>query len=76
MTGRFRYLNRGLGVILAFVAIKMLLAEWYHVPTWLSLSVIALVLAVTIWMSLRADRRDPSRGPEPPDLLLDAEDLH
>jgi tellurite resistance protein TerC len=58
MAGRFRYLNRGLGVILAFVGVKMLIVEWYHFPTWVSLGVIAGVLAVTIGISLRADRRD------------------
>jgi tellurite resistance protein TerC len=58
MAGRFRYLNVGLGVILAFVGIKMLIVEWVHLPTWLSLSVIALVLTITIVTSLRADRRD------------------
>jgi tellurite resistance protein TerC len=57
MQGRFRYLNAGLGVILAFVGAKMLITELYHVPTWLSLVVIAVVLTVTIWASLRADRR-------------------
>lgn len=58
MQGRFRYLNAGLGVILAFVGVKMLLVEVYHMPTWLSLSVIAVVLTVTIWASLRAEKRD------------------
>ena len=58
MAGKFRYLNFGLGLILGFVGIKMLIVEWYHVPTGLSLGVIAGVLAVTIWLSLRADRRD------------------
>ncbi len=62
MADRFRYLNAGLGVILGFVGIKMLVVEWYHFPTWLSLSVIAAVLTVTIWTSLRAESRDPSRG--------------
>ncbi len=62
MAGKFRYLNRGLGVILAFVGIKMLITEWYHFPTWMSLTVIGVVLAVTIWASLRADRRELSRG--------------
>ncbi len=61
MAGRFRYLNRGLGVILAFVGVKMLIVEWYHFPTWVSLTVIAVVLAVTIWASLRADRREVSQ---------------
>jgi tellurite resistance protein TerC len=58
MAGRFRYLNFGLGLILGFVGIKMLVVEWYHFPTGISLGVIASVLAVTIWLSLRAEKRD------------------
>lgn len=65
MQGRFRYLNTGLAVILAFVGVKMLLLEVYHMPTWLSLTVIASVLTVTIWASLRAEKRDG--GPPPKD---------
>ncbi len=63
MQGRFRYLNIGLGVILAFVGTKMLLIGRpfeVHLPTYVSLGVIAAVLAVSIWLSLRADRRDRS----------------
>ena len=58
MAGRFRYLNLGLGVILAFVGVKMLIAEFYHFPTWASLVVITVVLTVTIVASLRADKKD------------------
>jgi tellurite resistance protein TerC len=58
MADRFRYLNQGLAVILGFVGVKMLITEWVHLPTWLSLSVIATVLAVTVWASLRAERRE------------------
>jgi tellurite resistance protein TerC len=61
--GRFRYLNVGLGVILAFVGIKMLIAEWYHFPTWASLVVITVVLTVAITASLRADAREPQPDP-------------
>ena len=60
MAGRFRYLNVGLGVILAFVGVKMMLVEVWHMPTWLSLSVIGVVLAITIYASLRAEKRDPT----------------
>jgi len=60
MAGRFRYLNMGLGVILGFVGVKMLITEWYHFPTWASLGVITAVLTVTIVASLRAERRDPA----------------
>ena len=58
MAGKFRYLNIGLGVILAFVGIKMMIAEFWHAPTWLSLGVIAIALTVSIVASLRADRRE------------------
>jgi tellurite resistance protein TerC len=60
MADRFRYLNTGLGVILAFVGVKMILAtaDAVHVPTWLSLGVIVVVLAVAVLASLRADARE------------------
>jgi tellurite resistance protein TerC len=65
MQGKFRYLNVGLGVILGFVGVKMLLiGEPFevHLPTYASLSVIAVVLTVSILASLRADKRDHARG--------------
>lgn len=58
MAGRFRYLNVGLGAILGFVGVKMLAADVYHPPMWLSLSVIAAALAVSVGASLRAERRE------------------
>jgi tellurite resistance protein TerC len=58
MKDRFRYLNAGLGVIMGFVGVKTLGTHWYHTPIWVSLAVIASVLAVAIWTSLRAERRD------------------
>lgn len=62
MHGRFRYLNVGLGVILAYVGVKMLATELYHPPSWFSLAVIAAVLTVAIAASVRADRRDAAAG--------------
>ena len=60
---RFTYLKHGLSVILAFVGVKMLMIRWYHISTPISLGVIALVLAMAIGASLRAERDDPdSRG--------------
>ena len=60
MAGRFRYLNVGLGVILAFVGTKMLIVDLWHVPTWLSLLVIAASLAAAVTASILADRRQPA----------------
>ncbi|MFZ9442652.1 MAG: hypothetical protein ACO276_01865, partial [Ilumatobacteraceae bacterium] len=57
---RFTYLKEGLAIILAFVGVKMLIAEWYHIPTWISLLVIAIVLLVSIGFSLKADRSSPN----------------
>ena len=60
MQDRFRYLNVGLGVILAFVGVKMILAGEpfdVHMPTYLSLSVIAAVLTIAVVASIRADAR-------------------
>lgn len=58
MSDRFRYLNVGLGVILGFVGIKMLVSGFYHLPTWASLAVIAVVLTVSVVASLRAEAND------------------
>ena len=63
MAGRFRYLNLGLGVIMGFVGIKMIVAEWYHMPIWLSLTVITVILTVAIVASLRAEKRDGGYAP-------------
>ncbi len=46
MLERFRSLHWGLGAILAFAAIKMLIAPWFVVPITLSLAVIGGILAV------------------------------
>ena len=54
---RFRYLRFGLAAILAFVGAKMLLGELVTVPNWASLSVIAVVLSVSIVVSLAKSAR-------------------
>ncbi len=54
---QFYYLKTGLAVILAFVGIKMVLTDIYHIPTWLSLLVIALVLTIAILASISRARR-------------------
>lgn len=55
MKDRFKYLQTGLGVILAFVGVKMTLSYWWHMPIAASLSVIALILTVSIVASIRSD---------------------
>jgi tellurite resistance protein TerC len=54
MMDRFAYLSHGLAAILAFIGVKMLLIDVWHPPIWISLAVIAGVLAATAALSLRA----------------------
>lgn len=51
--GRFRFLQQGLAVILAFVGGKMIASHWVHFPTWVSLAVIAVVLVAAVALSWR-----------------------
>ncbi len=53
---RFIYLKTGLALVLGFVGLKMISADFFHVPNWLSLVVIVSVLTVTIALSMRATR--------------------
>ena len=43
---RLRYLHYGLGMLLAFVALKMLASPWIDVPILISLAIIGAILAV------------------------------
>ena len=58
MKDRFRYLNVGLGVILASVGVKMLLSDVAHIPTAVSLGIIIVTLGVSVTASLAAERRE------------------
>ena len=57
---RFAYLRYGLGSVLVFVGIKMLIAEWVEIPTSWSLAVVAILLGGSAALSWR-------RGAQPPD---------
>ena len=47
MLDRFKQLHYGLGAILAFAALKMLLSRWIEVPVTVTLAVIGAILAVS-----------------------------
>ncbi|MGD0733145.1 MAG: branched-chain amino acid ABC transporter substrate-binding protein [Terracidiphilus sp.] len=55
---RFRYLHYGLGVMLAFVALKMLAARWIAVPITYSLATMGAILAICAVASWVAGSRD------------------
>lgn len=56
MADRFHLLKFGLAFVLMFVGIKMLIVEWMHVPTDVSLMVIGLILGGSVIASLIATR--------------------
>ena len=56
MANKFEYLKYGIALILAFVGLKMLLSGVVHLPIWLSLLVIAVILAGTILISLHLQK--------------------
>jgi tellurite resistance protein TerC len=54
---KFYYLKIALAVILTFIGMKMLLTDLFHIPTWSSLLVIAVVLTIAIVASIVRARR-------------------
>lgn len=64
MADRFHLLKYGLALVLVFVGAKMLAADFYHVPTALSLGVVGIVIASAMLASVVATRRrESARGP-------------
>lgn len=54
---RFIYLKTGLAIILGFVGVKMIVADFFPLPNGLSLILIILVLAITITASMIATKK-------------------
>ena len=48
----FHYLNYGLAVVLMFIGAKMLISAKYQIPTWIALTVLAVVLAASVVASV------------------------
>jgi tellurite resistance protein TerC len=54
---KFHYLSLGLAVVLTFVGVKMVIVDFYHIPTLFSLAVVAGILAIAVVASaLRTQR--------------------
>lgn len=54
---KMHYLPYGLGLILVFIGFKMLMLEVFHMPIWISLSFIVIVLTVTAILSIRHSKK-------------------
>jgi len=66
MMNRFHYLGTGLALILMFIGVKMVIANWVQIPSLISLAVIVCVLTGAVVFSLLRppDATEPPK-PEP-----------
>lgn len=62
---RLRYLHYGLAVVLAFVGVKIFVAEVYPIPVEYSLATIGVILLVTTVASLQRSRATAEVSPGP-----------
>jgi tellurite resistance protein TerC len=63
---KFHLLRIGLAATLTFVGAKMLVSHWVHIPTLLSLVVVAACIGTSIWASLRWPAAEPAEVPARP----------
>lgn len=54
---KFDYLQQGIAIVLLFIGVKMLIAYWVHIPVWVSLLVIVVCIAGSIFYSIYHQRR-------------------
>lgn len=54
---KMHYLPYGLGIILVFIGCKMLMLDVFHMPIWISLSFIVIVLTITAILSIRHSKK-------------------
>ncbi|QOW47767.1 MULTISPECIES: TerC family protein [Acinetobacter] len=54
---KMHYLPYGLGIILVFIGFKMLMLDVFHMPIWISLGFIVIVLAITAWLSILYNKK-------------------
>jgi tellurite resistance protein TerC len=62
LIGRFEYLKVGLALVLVFIGVKMGVSAWVHVPSPLSLAVVASLLGGSVVYSLVRTRRQRERA--------------
>lgn len=51
LAGRFHLLSYGLALVLIFVGIKMLIVDWFKIPVFVSLGIVAAILLTAVLMS-------------------------
>ena len=64
VASKFHLLSYGLAVVLCFIGTKMILIDLVKIPVLISLGTVVLILAVTMWLSVRTA---PKLAPPPAD---------
>ncbi|HAO47427.1 MAG TPA: TerC/Alx family metal homeostasis membrane protein [Ferruginibacter sp.] len=54
---KFDFLQQGIAIVLAFIGVKMLVADWVHIPVWISLLVIVVCISGSIFYSIYHRRK-------------------
>lgn len=66
---QFRFLDKGLAIVLTFIGVKMLLEIWHvKIPTTTSLIVVGIILVVSIVLSLALPGKEDDPPPENTDV--------
>ena len=67
----FAYLNYGLSLILVFVGVKMLIADFYKIPVGIALGTVGGILVLSIILSLLFPPKDKKKNNSPPHFTRD-----
>lgn len=59
---RFHYLKYGLALVLVVIGAKMLIADIYHLPTWLALAITGILIGGSVVVSLLRPSETVSHG--------------
>lgn len=54
---KFSFLQQGIATVLLFIGAKMLIAEWFHMPVWISLLVIVGCISGSIFYSMYHNKK-------------------
>lgn len=54
---KFDFLQQGIAIVLLFIGVKMLIADWIHIPVWVSLIVIVTCISGSIFYSMYHQRK-------------------
>lgn len=58
----FSYLKYGVGIILFYVGVKMIVSDWYKIPTEISLGIIVVTLSISVILSIIKNKRTSKLG--------------